>query len=196
MTKQDFIAPYHRLCTRFKLEPSDEQAKVWFARFGHQELTVWERAVDALVAEMRPPLLDHVLKAVDAAQAQRRAAVMAKERMEAERFFAGKIPLVRWADPREGAYNAFRMSLITGNLGGAVRDQRSCSQRHAEELRAWLLNEQQTDWASKQPMGDCGRHQVPHSLLQCLIDEQRYWELRVQGKTEQDAKEAVTGVSA
>lgn len=84
MTKPEFTGPYQRLCTRFKLEPSDEQARIWYLRFGQRYgLPVWDAAVDSLVAEMRSPLAEHVFKAVDAAAEHFRRTQTAQDRRSA-----------------------------------------------------------------------------------------------------------------
>lgn len=190
MTRQEFFTDYQRLCARFKLEPSDEQAKVWFERFGTVEAVVWTQAVDALVAEMRPPFLDRVLRAVDEARESRRHAAQAKAKRDANQYLTGVIPLRKYADPREGEYNDFRMRLLVQSV--SQWGQAQTAQVHAEALDAWLQDDVHVDWASKQPMGACGLHTnataKKHTLLACLVDEQRYWAARVDGISEREAR--------
>lgn len=192
MTKQEFYTQYQRLCLRFKFEPSDEQMKVWYERFGAAEAIVWSRAVDALVAEMRPPLLDHVLKAVDEAREQRRQAKVWREKQEASRFMVGRVDPVRYADSREEAYQRLRMSLLTSSIGQGLN---VLAEAHASGLAGFLDDEAQARWANQDIIHGCGLHDGDHKLSACLVDEIRYWELRAQGQSEQDAKGAILSVT-
>ena len=84
MTNDEFYKPYERLCQRFKLEPSPEQARIWYQRFGQRyPVAVWEGAVDELVAQMRMPLADQVFKAVDDAATASRRTQLAQDRRSA-----------------------------------------------------------------------------------------------------------------
>ena len=84
MTSAEFYGPYQRLCTRFALSPNDEQARIWYQRFGQRMgLAVWEVAVDHLAAEMRYPLANQVFRAVDEAAEHHRRVVVAKGNAEA-----------------------------------------------------------------------------------------------------------------
>lgn len=203
MTREECKKELERLGRGWNVALSKEQLDALYSRIQQVSVRDWETAVDTLLAEFiqapRTGFLDHALKAVDGARLARQQAAAHKEKVEASRFFTGKIPLLKYADPQEQAYNNFRMALLIQCAGHPQKGQ--TAKVHADALDAYLKDDANVTWASKQPMGDCGFHGertslTKHTLLACLVDEQRYWTLRAAGKSELEAKTEIAAVMA
>jgi hypothetical protein len=68
---------------------------------------------------------------------------------------------------------------------------RETARIHAEGLAVWLQDDAHARWAASVQQVDCGQHTKPHTLLACLVDEQRVWAEVVAGRTVGEAKALV-----
>lgn len=185
MTKTEFLMEYERLCNGFRHQSTPEQSSAWYKKIGHVQAQDWTSAVDTLLCAPRFPVLDPVLAACDQAQESRRRHAAQRERMEADRTFSGRVIYRKGDDPMEGAYNAFRMKLqVTAfKLGeGPAR----YAEFLAQGLADWINVPENAKWAQQTPMGDCGKHHAPHSVLRCITDEMGHW-LKLAGEKKEVA---------
>ena len=103
----------------------------------------------------------------------------------------------------ELAYGEFRLALLRRAVeawpdsqrwtrlsdGAEVRlMSRETARIHSEGLAEWLQDDAHARWAASVQQGDCGQHTKPHTLLACLVDEQRVWAEVVAGRTVGEAK--------
>lgn len=166
MTREEFGVHYTRLCARYGWLPSDEQARVWYSRFGHQSVKAWDWAVDALIAETRPPNLDSVLRAVEQQVDELRRSHVQIARRQGWGAY-DRTP--KASDPVAFAYGCMRLAALKRALGGDF------ARVLAESLMAWLDDPVNAAWARDTRVEDCGCLEAPHSLLHCLTAEiQRY----------------------
>ena len=180
MTKHEFMQDYERLCDGFRHQTTPEQIAAWYKKLGHIHAEDWREAVDTLLCGPRFPLLDPVLVACDQASGQRRRQVAQQERFEAQRFFQGSVVYRKGDDPIERAYNAMRMTLLKTAYQPGQTPQ-AYAQQHADGLGAWIAVKAHAEWAKVTPMGECGRHTGPHTVLRCISDELHFWLGKAQG---------------
>lgn len=174
MTKTEFLMDYERLCNGFRHQSTPEQSSAWYKKIGHVQAQDWSNAVDTLLCAPRFPMLDPVLSACDQAQESRRKHAAQRERMEANRTFAGEIIYRKGDDHVEQDYNAFRMKLMVAAHKLGEGPQRYADFM-AQGLAEWINVREHAQWAQQTPMGDCGKHSGPHTVLRCITDEMGYW---------------------
>lgn len=212
MTREECKAALERLAEHWQRPLSSPFIDGLMDRFGHVDATVWRETVkDLIFNHLAPPhgMLDAVVRALDrVTDAQRQQRVTHGNR-QATRWFAGATPIAGPTE-EERAYNRFRFDLLRRSLassplapethvsgGVVVRQQdRTVARLHAEALGEWLQDDSHIAWASTVPQGDCGLHRGSHTLLQCLVDEQRYWLERAAGRSEAEARTLIVGVLA
>lgn len=188
MTKPQFLAEYERLCNGFRHQSTPEQGAAWYTKIGHVQAEDWREAVTTLLCAPRFPLLDPVLISCEQAAETRRRMTVNRERYEANRMYAGGYENRMGIHPIEQAYNAFRMDLWI-----KAKNKDHDPSIFAMGLAEWINVKENAEWATKEPMGDCGKHRGPHTVYQCICDEMEYWILRSNGATAKEANIKVLG---
>lgn len=209
MTRDECTTELEQLAQHWQRPVSSQFIDELMRRIGHLSRDVWGAAVrDLIVNYLTPPydLLGHILKAVDHAQDQQRRQRVEQGNHQASRWFSGRAVIPGPSD-EERTYGQFRFALLRRALassslaretrlsdGLVVRQQeRTVARLHALGLAEWLQDDAHVTWASQIQQGDCGQQPGPHTLLACLVDEQRYWQEQATGKSEWEARMTVGG---
>jgi hypothetical protein len=206
MTRDECKAELIRLGQGWQVDLTRQQVDAVYGRIEHVAPAIWRDAVDMLLVNFlqapRSGFLDHVLRAVDQAQGEVRRRTVHLHDRQAKATLGGWITPHQCSD-EERTYGEFRLALLRRAVeawadaqrwtrlrdGAEVRLMgRETARIHSEGLAEWLQDDAHARWAASVQQGDCGQHTKPHTLLACLVDEQRVWAEVVAGRTVGEAK--------
>lgn len=178
MTKGELGLELNRLGQGFDVEIRRGQFDAYFELFAPIALAVFRRAVTVVLCEPRFPSLKVLQAEVEkAAEAMRQERVARERRQAGELLERGRLYRQSGIADEESAYNQFRINLLRQSIGKAPG---VFARQHADQLAAWVEVEANQLWAAGAQLArPCG-HLVSHrTVLQCVLEEQVYWEGQV-----------------
>lgn len=188
MTREEFGAQFGRLCEGHRFDPTAKQTEAFYELLQNWEAEDFRVAVTRLLAARGfPSSVDQIAREIENAQERRRRAAVLVERTEAEKLVAASPrPVVSMA--MQERYGAARMRIILDILARgalAVNEGKNLKADNAkftaDALAAMLNDAELVAWMEQEAMGTCGMHAGDHTVFDCLMDEQQWWENQAAG---------------